>query len=216
MAAKKAPARKKAAKPVKARARASTALGSAAHRRKLFAETYLTNGENASKAAVAAGFSPKTAGAAGARLLKHVEVLTIIEQRRAELTQKYEITTDTVIRSLAQAVHFDPRKLYRADGSLKDVTELDDDTAMALTGMEVSEECGPDPVDVKLEPQPHGGGLKRSTARTVLIARTKKLKWLDKNQAREQAMKHLGLFKRDNEQSRPMLVVKDYTGRKPE
>lgn len=148
-------------------------------RAKAFVEAYMSNGNNATKAAVAAGLSPKTAGSTGARMLKNVRVSTLLDQRRAELAQKYELTTDNVMRSMAQALHFDPRKLYNADGSLKSVLELDDDTAMCLQAIEVSEAAG---------------GAITGDGQMIPVS-TKKIKWLDKNQARDQAAKVLGLFK---------------------
>lgn len=175
-----------ASKKVKAKVKAGNTQEDAANRRKVFVEAYLTNGGNASQAAVAAGFSEKTAGAAGSRLLKHVEVSTQIQQRRAKLAEKYELTTESVIRSLAQAVHFDPRKMFREDGTLKPIHELDDDTAAALAGFEVTEEKG------------------SGNDRGKVIGFTKKVKWLDKNTAREQAMKHLGLYLEDNKQKSPL------------
>ena len=177
--------KKKAAKPK----RACNAQHDAHLRRKRFAEAYLTNGSNASQAAMAAGYSEKTAYAAGSRLLKHVEVSTIIQQRRAELAKKYELTTESVIKSLAQAVHFDPRKMFNEDGSIKAITDLDDDTAAALAGFEVMEEKG------------------SGDDRGKVVGYTKKVKWLDKNTAREQAMKHLGLYLEDNKQKSPLEGV---------
>ncbi len=154
----------------------------AAHRRKLFIEAYLTNGGNASQAAIAAGYSPHTAGVTGSRLLKHAEVLAQLQQRRNALLSKLELTTESVLKSLAQAVHFDPRKLYDASGGLKPIHDLDEDTAMALSGFEVTEEKD----------------------RGKVVGFTKKVKWLDKNAAREQAMKHLGLYEQDNKQRNPL------------
>jgi phage terminase small subunit len=154
----------------------------AANRRKLFIEAYLTNGGNASQAAIAAGYSPHTAGVTGSRLLKHAEVLAQLQQRRNALLSKLELTTESVLKSLAQAVHFDPRKLYDASGGLKPIHDLDEDTAMALSGFEVTEEKD----------------------RGKVVGFTKKVKWLDKNAAREQAMKHLGLYEQDNKQRNPL------------
>lgn len=154
----------------------------AANRRKLFIEAYLTNGGNASQAAIAAGYSPHTAGVTGSRLLKHAEVLAQLQQRRNALLSKLELTTESALKSLAQAVHFDPRKLYDASGGLKPVHDLDEDTAMALSGFEVTEEKD----------------------RGKVVGFTKKVKWLDKNAAREQAMKHLGLYEQDNKQRNPL------------
>lgn len=170
--AKKKPAVKKA----------GSSKEGAAVRRKLFVESYLGNGRNGTEAAIAAGFSTKTAGAQAHALLKHPDVLALIEARTEKLAAKFELTTEAVLKNLAQAIYFDPRKLYRDDGSLKDITELDDDTAMALSGFEVSEEKG------------------SGDDRGKVVGFTKKVKWLDKNQARDQAMKHLGQYKEDNKQ----------------
>lgn len=142
---------------------------------------------------MAAGFSERSAYSTGGRLLKRAEVSHRIEQRQAELRQKHELTTESVLASLRQAIQFDPRKLYNPDGSLKRVIDLDDDTAMALAGVEAVESAsasvGPD-----------------GEVAYVPIS-TKKLKWLDKNAARDQANKILGHYKKDNEQ--PNAAVAD-------
>lgn len=153
-----------------------------AERRTAFVEAYLQNGGNATQAALAAGFSPKTAYVSGHRQLKHDQVRAQIEQRQAELRKKFELTTETLLNNLRQAVMFDPRKLYDENGALKPVTELDDDTAMALTGLEQCDEF-------------EGRGAARKW-----VGITKKLKWLDKNVARDQANKILGLYEKDNTQ----------------
>lgn len=156
-----------------------------------FVEAYIANGQNGRKAALAAGYSEGNADVQAWRMLKNAMVVQLIAVRQQSLARKYELTTDSVIKSLAQAVHFDPRKLYREDGSLKDVYELDDDTAMALSGVEVVEEKG------------------TGDDRGKVVGYTKKLKWLDKNAAREQAMKHLGLYLEDNKQKHPLSEMSD-------
>mgnify|MGYP003440537461 FL=1 len=179
-------AAKKTAKPVAPKTKASSSKQAAADRRHAFVEAYITNGGNATQAALTAGFAPKSAYSQGHNLLKHHETIRMLEERRKNLAQKYELTTENVLKSLAQAVHFDPRRLYNADGSLKPIHELDEDTAMALSGFEVLEEFA-------------GRGDQREA-----IGFTKKVKWLDKNAARDQAMKHLGLFEKDNSQANPL------------
>ena len=155
-------------------------------RRKLFVEAFLSNGGNATQAALTAGFSASSAAKQGHRLSKNVQVRAEIDRRSAEVIEKAQeatqLTIERVMRSLAQALFFDPRKLYREDGSLKPIPELDDDTAQALAGFAVCGEC-----------------TGRGEART-LGGFTKKVKWLDKNTAREQALKHLGAFEKDNKQ----------------
>ncbi len=175
--------------PAKTRVKPGTSKEAADQRKVHFAEAYIANGGNATEAAITAGFSPQSAGQQGSRLLKDAKVCELLASRRAELADKYRLTTDGVLRSLAQAIYFDPRQLYRRDGSLKDVPELDDDTAMALAGVEVTEEKG------------------SGDDRGKVVGYTKKLKWLDKNTAREQAMKHLGMYREDNNQRNPLAGV---------
>jgi phage terminase small subunit len=172
-------------KPVKA----GTSKEAAELRKKLFVEAFIANGGNATEAAIQAGYSAKSAGQQASRLLKDANVSQLVAQRQEKLVEKFELTTEAVLRNLAQAIYFDPRRLYREDGSLKDVTELDDDTAMALAGLEVMEEKG------------------TGDERGKVIGYTKKFKWLDKNTAREQAMKHLGQYREDNNQRNPLADV---------
>lgn len=172
----------KAKKPAK-RVKAGQSKTSAADRRAAFVEAFLLNGGNATDAALRAGFSPKTAYSQGSRLLKNVEISTAIANRQQQLAEKYRLTTDDVIRSISQELHFDPAKIYNADGSLKSVLEMDEDTRMALTAIECEE---------------IGGG---DTPVTIV----RKFKWAAKHQAREQAMKHLGMFEKDNQQKAGMF-----------
>jgi len=167
---KPAPAKKASADRVKP----GTTKEAAETRKRMFAEAYIANGENATDAARAAGFSAHTAGSQGSRLLKDLKVQALIAERRAQLLNKLELTTEAVLRNLAQAVYFDPRKLFHQDGRAKLPHELDDDTAAAINGMEV---------------EVLGGKVTGM-----------KFKAVEKNAARDQAMKHLGLFKADNTQ----------------
>ncbi|MCB2031372.1 MAG: terminase small subunit [Rhodoferax sp.] len=178
---------KSKAKPPQKR-KPGTNGGSKQERIDAFVESFLANGGNARQAAIDAGYSPKSADVAAWRLQKDAMVLQQIENRRADLRQKLELTTEGVLKNLAQAVYFDPRKLYNADGTLKPIPELDDDTAMALAGFEVVES-----VDGKGE-----------DAVRIL---TKKVKWLDKNQARDQANKILGNYEKDNKQPGAALAA---------
>lgn len=161
----------------KKRPKAGTGKGSAADRKHRFAQAYIANGGNATEAAKTAGYSPATAGSQGSRLLKDVEVSTLIQQGAQKLAKKYELTADLVVRSIVQELTFDPANLYDAEGNLKKVTDLDEDTRMALASVEFEQIGSPDaPVFVR------------------------KVKWSQRQSAREQAMKHLGMFELDNKQ----------------
>jgi len=189
MTAKKAPAPKKASKKGAVK---GTSAAAAEVRRAVFVEAYIANGGNATDAAIKAGYSAKTAYQAGPRLLKRVEIATAIAERRKSLVKKYELTTEMVTRSIVQDLTFDPAQLYNDDGSLRDLHELDEDTRMSLASVEFVQFGSPDaPVFVK------------------------KVKWAQRHQARDHAMKHLGMFEKDNAQKLDPLadVLRDLASR---
>jgi phage terminase small subunit len=157
--------------------KAGTSKEAAAARKHLFVETYIANGGNATEAAKAAGYSAKTAGQQGHMLLKDLEVAAAVASRAENVARKYEMTTDLVTRSIVQELEFDPAKLYGEDGRLLAIPDLPVDVRMALTSVEFEQIGSPDaPVFVR------------------------KVKWSQRQGAREQAMKHLGMFEADNKQ----------------
>lgn len=172
-------------KAAKKPSKQGTSKEAAEIRRKIFVEAYISNGGNGKQAAIKAGFSEKTAESQASRLLRDVKVKDAIAIRAEKTAKKYELTTDLVVKSIVQELTFDPAKLYMAGGQLKDITELDEDTRMALASVEFEQLGSQDaPVFVR------------------------KYKWAQRNAAREQAMKHLGMFKKDNEQlPSPTLIL---------
>lgn len=143
--------------------------------RKLFIKEYLVD-LNATQAAKRAGYSEKTAYSMGQRLLKNVEVQKAIEQSMEERSSRTEITQDMVLKEYAKLAFFDPRKLFNPDGSPKDITELDDDTAAALSGLDVQEVY-------------EGHGEDRE-----FVGYIKKYKLADKKGALDSVGRHLGMF----------------------
>lgn len=163
--------------------------GKAARSRyKLFVENYFIHNENATAASIATGYSAKTAGQTSFALLRKPEIAAMIAARRAELAKKAEFTAEEVIRSLARAVRFDPRKLYHPDGRAKAVHELDDDTALELEGIDI------DTVYKRVE--------KRVGKKTIVdYVPVSKIKYdlPKKSASRDQAMKHFGLYAKDKQ-----------------
>lgn len=137
-------------------------------RRLVFAREYVID-HNGLQAAIRAGYSPKSAKVTASRLLTDANVMKLVQELDEKANESAFLRAEDVKRSLAQALLFDPRKLYSEDGGLLKVKDLDVDTAMALAGIEYGKT-----------------GIK--------------LRWSDKNVAREQAMKHFGLYKDDNAQ----------------
>ena len=111
----------------------------AAHRRKVFAAAYLSNGENKTKAAIEAGFSERSAHTQGCMLFKHPEVQALIAQHQSKVISELDITVERILKERARLAFFNARKLFDDKGRIKRVDELDEDTAAAIAGLEVDE-----------------------------------------------------------------------------
>jgi phage terminase small subunit len=104
-------------------------------RQRRFVEEYLAR-RNAAQAAIAAGYKPSNAIKNGYRIRWYPEVAAAIAEHDRALTAKLEITAERVLLETSRLAFSDHRKLYRADGSLKALHELDDDTAAAVASVE--------------------------------------------------------------------------------
>lgn len=99
-----------------------------------------------------------------------------VQSRFLELTTKAatvnEVTVERVIREIARLAFFDIRKLVDAEGRPKPLQELDDDTAAAISGLEVA----------------------RVGNAVIGEGEVLKFKIADKNSALEKLAKHLQMF----------------------
>lgn len=81
--------------------------------------------------------SDSTAEAQGSMYLNHRIVQAILAQKAEVISEQADITQARVLQELAKLAFFDIRKLLRDDGTPKPISELDDDTAGALSGLDV-------------------------------------------------------------------------------
>lgn len=145
---------------------------------------------NGTQAAIRAGFSPKGADVTAIRLLGINRIAEEIAKHNDKRAKKVGLEAEGVLDELRKIVYGDTRKLYKEDGvTLKQPHEWDDDTAACVSGVEVTEEFA-------------GRGEERE-----LVGYTKRVKQWDKLAAIEKAMKHLGLFEKDNNQRTPNLSM---------
>lgn len=72
------------------------------------------------------------------RLLSNVKIKDRVSELLTELTSKNLATPDRIIKEYARIAFLDIRKFFDSDGNLKKITDLDDDTAAAIAGMDVS------------------------------------------------------------------------------
>jgi phage terminase small subunit len=169
----------------------------------LFIDTYLANGCIGAKAYVHAGYKAKNANVAAVmanRLLRNPKIAGLIKSRTRERLEMAQLTANESMASLARDVKFNPRQLLRAIGVPAEIIDqLDDDTLKALRGFKMN------PVEI-------GKGRQKRIAYRVEV------KFPEKTAAREQAMKHFGLYERDNKQkpfyTPPKLVIVGVPGRK--
>lgn len=160
-----------------------------------FVAEYLLHG-NASKAALAAGYSPKTAHVIGQENLRKPAIASLLAQKTAVIARAQDerleamvLTKERVERETARLAFFDVRKLVDAEGKPIPLHQLDADTAAAIEGVDISEFFT-------------GTGDSRKVKR-----RTYKFKVGGKNAALERAAKILGQFEADNRQRSDPLVA---------
>ena len=157
-----------------------------------FAAEYLID-LNATQAAIRAGYSAKTAYSQGERLLRHVEVAQAVQAGQKARAVRTEITQDRVLQELARIAFFDIRQLYRPDGTMKDPTEMDADTAAALASIEVREELDRGTGDEEADVVAPGGAVRRKRGELV-GGYTIKTRVFDKVATLQLAMRHLGML----------------------
>ena len=112
------------------------ARGGLTPKQEAFVREYLLD-LNATQAAIRAGYSAKTAKTIGPRLLENVGVQEAITAGRMKTAERLELTREAVIRQYQRIGFSDPRKMFDANGQLKPITELDDDTAAAIQAFDV-------------------------------------------------------------------------------
>lgn len=140
-----------------------------------FAAEYLID-LNGTQACIRAGYSKNGADVQAVRLLGDARIMAAIQEGRKKRQERTEITQDRVLQEVARLAFLDIRKAFNADGSLKPLHELDDDTAAALSGLDIFEEYA-------------GRGEDREA-----IGQTKKIKLADKKGALELLMRHMGML----------------------
>jgi phage terminase small subunit len=172
----------------KAAAKGRTGKQSLTYQQRVFVAEYLKD-RNGTQAAIRSGYSAHTAAEQAKRLLRNAQIQASIESFVIKAEEKAGLTVERTLREVARLAYFDPRRLLNADGSPKPINELDDDTAACLAGMDILEQF-------------EGSGDQRA-----FVGYVKKYKIADKNAALEKAMKHLGLYEKDNEQKPEVNVT---------
>ena len=149
----------------------------------------------------AESMNANTVAVEATRLHSSPNITLRIKELQKEAYERNKITIDELIQTMAGMVRFDIADLYEDNGSLKSVHNMPKEARVMIAEMTALEEYAPDG---------HGG--------RELIGYTKKVKTIDKLQAIEKLMKHLGGYDADNKQKPPnqTTIINLGSGIKPE
>jgi phage terminase small subunit len=160
-------------------AKSGTSKAAAATRRRLFVEAYLTNGHNATQAAISAGYSAKTAGSQGQRLLKDVDISGALAAQAEKVARVVGLETERTLQEVAWIAHGDPGEIYDENNQLLPIKQMPLYVRATIAGIDHDKDTG----------------------------RVIRIRFWDKNAALEKAMKHHGLYDRDNRQKSENLMI---------
>ena len=140
---------------------------------------------NATQAAIRAGYSPKSAGTDGGRLLRNAQIRARIDHLLAERGRRTGVNADRVVRELARVAFLDPTQLIDIDRATVHDDASEDDRAVIAS------------VKVKTMPGEYGDGIERE------------IKFADKLKALDMLSKHLGMYEKDNRLSVDVIQIID-------
>lgn len=106
-------------------------------KQEMFIREYLVD-LNATQAAIRAGYSKRTAEWQGPQLLGKTHVAVEIQKLMDKRAAKIEITAEKVLQEIAKLAFSNLQDFYDANGSLKDITSLPRDIAVALSSSKVN------------------------------------------------------------------------------
>ena len=105
-------------------------------RQQRFVEEYLVD-LNSRQAATRAGYSARTAAAAGARLLSNVKIREAVAARQARQLSRAELCAARVLEELRRMALVDIRGFFHPDGHVKAPSELTQEQGACINGFEV-------------------------------------------------------------------------------
>lgn len=125
--------------------------------------------------------SQKTAETNGPRLLRSAQVAALVEERRAKVIQRAELTAEVKLERILLELHrildIDPLAIWTDELTLKKLEDIPADLRRAIASMKVTEMF-------------EGQGDERT-----LVGYLREVKFHPKTTASEQLLRHLGAFK---------------------
>jgi phage terminase small subunit len=100
-----------------------------------FAEEFLVD-FNATQAAIRAGYAPKSARVTASKLLTKANLSKLISERSKQVCNRLEVTQERTVEELRRIAFSDVRNFFNSDNTMKNVRDLDEETAAALASVE--------------------------------------------------------------------------------
>lgn len=158
-------------------------------KQRLFVDQYLVD-QDATKAAIRAGYSVKSANAIGNKLIKDPRVARAIGKAAKEVHEELTLTTEEVLKQLYYIVTRDVREFVDENGDALPISELGDRAAQSVDGFDQ---------EITYFTNYETGDVTKTVKN--------KLKLVGKAGAIDMAMKYQGLFKQDNAQKQPQVTL---------
>jgi phage terminase small subunit len=148
------------------------------HLQELFCQYYAVSGNGAESVRMA-GYKAQKApfdAVQASTLLDNPLIKARIEEIRKPLFKKLEITKERTMQEIARLAFSDIGRIFDGDGNIKPVSEIDEDTRRAISGIDVDELTA-------------GSGSEKTS-----IGVNKKVKLYDKVKSLEMLAKHFGIY----------------------
>lgn len=151
-------------------------MGKADAKKARFVAEYLVD-LNGTRAAIAAGFAPKSAAVTASKLLKLPKVKAALESAMKERAERVAITADAVLQELWRIARSDLAKAFDGKGNLLPIHDMPPEARAAIASLDTEELF-------------EGQGDERQ-----LKGLSRRARQWDKVKALELVGKHLGMFR---------------------
>ncbi len=108
------------------------------HKQQRFIEELPLCKWNGTKAAIKAGYSKKTAENIASENLRKPQIQQALAKHTDKASKRADLSVDKILDGYKRIAFFDFRKLYDENGNLKNVKDMDDDTAKVISSLKIS------------------------------------------------------------------------------
>lgn len=157
---------------------------------KRFCDEYLIdlNATRAYKVAYSRCKKEETASVNASKLLRNTKVQEYISEKQKQIEKRTEITQDMVIEELAKIAFFNIKSIYRDNGMLKSMKEINENASSAIASVKTLQKAGAMKINVGIN------GTDKDIPIEHIPEQTIEFKTNDKVKALELLGKHLGMF----------------------